>query len=100
MDLWPPFCGVLITHTHPVGLLWTSDHPVAETSTYTGQQNRQTSMPSAGFAPATPAIKLPQTYTLDRAATGIGNVEVHNLNDACVALIRRRKRLLRIWVRG
>jgi hypothetical protein len=30
-----------ITHTirHTVGLLWTSDQPVAEASTYTGQHN-------------------------------------------------------------
>jgi hypothetical protein len=34
-----PSQGFLITHTirHTVGLLWTSDQPVAETSTYTGQ---------------------------------------------------------------
>jgi hypothetical protein len=30
------------THRHTVGLLWTSDQTVAETSTYTGQHNRQT----------------------------------------------------------
>jgi hypothetical protein len=29
-------------------------------------------MPRAGFKPATPAIKRPQTYALDRAVTGIG----------------------------
>jgi hypothetical protein len=31
----------VITHTsrHTVGLLWTSDQPVAETSTYTGEHN-------------------------------------------------------------
>jgi hypothetical protein len=29
-------------------------------------------MPSAGFEPAIPATKLPQTYALDRAVTGIG----------------------------
>jgi hypothetical protein len=28
-------------------------------------------MPSAGFEPANPATKKPQTYTLDRAATEI-----------------------------
>jgi hypothetical protein len=28
-------------------------------------------MPRAGFEPATPATKRPQTYDLDRAATGI-----------------------------
>jgi hypothetical protein len=36
-----PFGVFVITHTirHKVGLLWTSDQPVAETSTYTGQHN-------------------------------------------------------------
>jgi hypothetical protein len=29
-------------------------------------------MPSAGFETATSATKRPQTYVLDRAATGIG----------------------------
>jgi hypothetical protein len=29
-------------------------------------------MPPAGFEPTIPAIKRPQTNTLDRAATGIG----------------------------
>jgi hypothetical protein len=28
-------------------------------------------MPSAGFEPTIPATKQPQTYALDRAATGI-----------------------------
>jgi hypothetical protein len=30
-------------------------------------------MPSAGFEPAIPATKRPQTYALDRADTIIGN---------------------------
>jgi hypothetical protein len=30
-------------------------------------------MPRAGFEPATPATKRPQTYGLDRPATGIGS---------------------------
>jgi hypothetical protein len=42
MDLWPPFQGFLITHIYTVGLLWTSDQPVAEASTYTAQHNVQT----------------------------------------------------------
>jgi hypothetical protein len=46
-----------------------SDQPVTETSTYTGQHNRQTSMPRVAFEPTTPAT---QTYALYRAATGIG----------------------------
>jgi hypothetical protein len=36
-----PFGVSVITHTirHTVGLLWTSDQPVAEASTYIGQHN-------------------------------------------------------------
>jgi hypothetical protein len=30
-------------------------------------------MPRVGFEAATPAIKRPQTYALDRAAAGIGD---------------------------
>jgi hypothetical protein len=33
---------------------------------------RQTSMTLAGFEPAIPAIKRPQTFVLVRSATGIG----------------------------
>jgi hypothetical protein len=36
-------------------------------------------MPQAGFKPATPATKRPQTYALDRAATGIGDPKVQKL---------------------
>jgi len=36
--------------------------------------NRKTSMPPEGFEPTTPAGKRPQTYALDRAATGTGPV--------------------------
>jgi hypothetical protein len=36
--------------------------------------NRQTSMPLVGFEPTISAGKRPQTYALDRAATGTGNV--------------------------
>ena len=32
--------------------------------------NRQTSMPPVGFEPTIPACERPQTYALDRAATG------------------------------
>jgi hypothetical protein len=39
-------------------------------------------MPRAGFEPATPATKRPQTYALDRAATGIGvAVDIVSLNN-------------------
>jgi hypothetical protein len=35
-------------------------------------------MTREGFEPAIPAAKLPQTYALDRAATGIGICDLHN----------------------
>jgi hypothetical protein len=34
--------------------------------------NRQTSMPSVGFKPTISEVERPQTYALDRAATGTG----------------------------
>jgi hypothetical protein len=34
-------------------------------------------MPRAGFEPANPATKRPQTYALDRAATGIGTSHLY-----------------------
>ena len=36
--------------------------------------NRQTSMPPVGFEPAISASERPQTYALDRAATGTGAI--------------------------
>ena len=61
---------------HSVGLLWTSDHPVAETSTWQhSTHNRQTSMPPAEFEPAISASEWPQTYALDRAVAGIGDLQ-------------------------
>jgi hypothetical protein len=38
-----------------------------EDNTATYKQKRQTSIPSAGFEPAIPATKRPQTYALDHA---------------------------------
>jgi hypothetical protein len=76
---WPlaSLLGVSWSHTyrHAVGLLWTSDQPVAETSTYTGQHNTQTQQTNihapSGIRTRDPS-KRPQTYALDRAASGIG----------------------------
>jgi hypothetical protein len=36
-------------------------------------------MPSAGFEPATPATKRPQTYALDRAATEVGSTRLYGI---------------------
>jgi len=76
-----PHCwGFYITdsHTHPLDLLSTSDQPVVEATTYTTHNKHEgrTSMPSAGFEPAIPAVKRPQTYTLCRTATGIGRLSL------------------------
>jgi len=61
--------------THPVGLLWTSDQPVAEAATNIthNKHKRQASMPSVGFEPAIPSDKRPPTYGFDRTANGFGN---------------------------
>ena len=57
----------------PVGLVWTSDQPGVDTSTWQhNTHKRQTSMPTAGLELIIPASERPQTDTLDRAATGIG----------------------------
>ena len=50
-----------IRHTHPVGLLWTSDQHVAEIATYTAhnKQKRPTSMASARFELAILVIVRP-----------------------------------------
>ena len=53
-----------------VGLLWTGDRSVAETSTL--QHTTQTCMPPAGFEHTIPAGELSQTDALDRAVTRIG----------------------------
>ena len=50
-------------------LLSTSDHLIAKVAYL---HNRRTAINLAGFEPATPTIKRPQTYTLDLTATGIG----------------------------
>ena len=42
--------------------------------------NRQTSMPQAGFEPTISAGERPQTYGLDRAATGTGVLYLTKLN--------------------
>ena len=56
------------TQTQSVGLLWTRDQLVAETSNW-----QQTDFHAqVGFEPTISAGERPQTYVLDRAATAIG----------------------------
>jgi hypothetical protein len=42
LGLCPPLYWGFLSHRHTVGLLWTSDRPVAQASTYTGQHNIKT----------------------------------------------------------
>jgi len=73
---WPPHSwGFYITHndaSQSVGLLWTSDQLVAETSTWqhTTLTTDKHPCPTVGFEPTVSAGERPQTYVLDRAATG------------------------------
>jgi uncharacterized protein YxeA len=56
---------IIIVLRHTVGLLWTSDKPVAKASTYIRQHNtetqRQKSMVRAGFEP-NPSNQAAKTY--------------------------------------
>ena len=51
-----------------------NDQLVTEAATYTthNKHKRLTSMYTAGFEPAVPAIERPQTYALDRTAIAVG----------------------------
>ena len=61
-----------------VGLLWTGDHSVAETSTWQ-QTTQQTNIHApVGFEPKISAGRLQKTYALDRAASGTGNRCMHS----------------------
>jgi len=48
-------------HTHPAGLLWTSDHLVAEAAATFITHNKH-NLPSSRFESAIPVIERPQTY--------------------------------------
>jgi len=62
---------------HSVGLLWTSDRPVAEiSSSRTALTSDRHPCSPARFGPTIPASKRPQTHALDGATTGIGYVNV------------------------
>jgi hypothetical protein len=66
-----------MTRTHSIGILSTSDRPVAETSTWQHTAlTRETPVPPAGFEPEIPASERPQTHALDLAATGIGLLDI------------------------
>ena len=77
-------------HTHTVGLLHTSDKPIAGAATYTSpnKHNRRTFIPSAGFEPAIAGAYRLQTYGLDGATTDI-RYDNEKANDAFRDAVRR-----------
>jgi hypothetical protein len=64
---------ITLRHTpQSVGLLCTRDRPVAETSNWQYKHSQETNIHApVRFEPTVPASTRPQTYALDRAATGI-----------------------------
>jgi hypothetical protein len=66
---------ITLRHTpQSVGLLWTKDRPVAETSTWqpTNTVQDKNIHDTSRIRTQIPASARPQTHALDRAATGIG----------------------------
>jgi hypothetical protein len=76
---------ITLRHTpQSVGLLWTRDRPVAETSTWQHKYSQETNIHApVGFEPTIPASARPQTYALDRAATGIGREWSYTTEFSC-----------------
>jgi hypothetical protein len=68
-----------------VGILWTRDRLVAQTSTcqQTTLTRDGTSMSQAGFETKIPANERPQTQALNREAIGIGYVLTITLATTC-----------------
>jgi hypothetical protein len=73
---------ITLKHTSQfVRLLWTRDRPVAETSTWQQKHSQETNIHApGGIRTQIPARARPQTYALDRAATGIGHCSLWNPN--------------------
>ena len=74
--LWKQSCSrwgfpnrIQLDTQQSIGLLWTRDRPVAETSTWEHIRN---SILLAGFEPAIPKSYRPHILTLDSSANGIG----------------------------
>jgi len=72
--------------THWVGLLWTGDRIVAETSIsqHTTNTTDRLPCPRFEFEPAIPASERPQTDTLVPTDTGIGFTKYYHRINICV----------------
>ena len=60
------------SHTTTVGLLWKSDQPFAETSTWQNTTLRTDKHPCLRWDSKPQSQRAPHTYALDRVATGTG----------------------------
>jgi hypothetical protein len=67
------FFAIILRHTHSVGLLWTSDRPVSETSTQQHTTLTKERHPCSG------GIQTQHIYALDCAAAGIGRYVLHSI---------------------
>ena len=79
---WPPHSWGFLDHTQrrtTVGRTplneWSARRRYLYLTTH-NTHNRQTSMPPVGFEPTISACERPQTYALDRAATGTGSCQL------------------------
>jgi hypothetical protein len=68
--------------TQSVELLWTSDRPVAETSTWQthNTHNKQTSMPPAGFEPAMPPVRAADSKLKQTGSDLLINIRFSNFH--------------------
>jgi len=68
------------THSHTSGRTPLNELSFRRTGCYlqNTQHERRTSVPSAEFEPAIPAIERRQSYTLDRTATGFGLDDIYS----------------------
>jgi hypothetical protein len=83
---------------HSIGLVQTSDQPVAETCTWQHIALTRERFPCTGrppFEPVIPASERPQTDALDRAATGIGSRNINRI----IKKRKTRRAYVRVGVR-
>ena len=70
------------THTHTLGRTSLDEGSVRRRDLYLTTHkthNGHTSMTPAGFEPAIPASERPQTYAIDRAATGVDILHISDM---------------------
>ena len=72
---------------HSVGLLWASHQLIAETSSWLHKTEETYPCSLAGFEPGILASEWPHIHALDRASTGIGNIDYNIYNILCYIIM-------------